>query len=220
MEHWRWSNFAPAEIACRGDDKLLINEDAMDKLQALREKLGFALVVLSAYRSPEHNAHVGGVDNSEHLEACAFDILMFGIDPARFEKAARQVGFTGFGFYPDVPFIHIDTGRSRFWGKRWNEIIYRPSGFMYNFGDYSHIEFLEGEDEMRNNEFLTTKPWYKSNGVLGSIVAIGSAGAALVGVVIGAPEQSEIGMHVTAIAGGVGGLWSLYGRLTAKSKIG
>ncbi len=51
---WRWSNFSPAEIACRGIGKLLINEPALDKLQALRDRLGKPLIVRSAYRSPEH----------------------------------------------------------------------------------------------------------------------------------------------------------------------
>ena len=37
---WRWPNFSPAEIACRGTGKLLINEPALDKLQALRDRLG------------------------------------------------------------------------------------------------------------------------------------------------------------------------------------
>src|SRR5690606_31550899 len=30
---WRWPNFSPAEIACRGTGKLLVNEPALDKLQ-------------------------------------------------------------------------------------------------------------------------------------------------------------------------------------------
>ena len=41
--HWRdvpasacrWPNFSPAEIACRGTGKLLVNEPALDALQAL-----------------------------------------------------------------------------------------------------------------------------------------------------------------------------------------
>ena len=45
---WRWPNFSPAEIACRGSGKLLINELALDKLQALRDRLGKPLIVRSA----------------------------------------------------------------------------------------------------------------------------------------------------------------------------
>ena len=45
---WRWPNFSPAEIACRGTDKLLVNDPALDKLQALRNRLGKPLIVRSA----------------------------------------------------------------------------------------------------------------------------------------------------------------------------
>ena len=37
---WRWPNFSPAEIACRGTAKLLVDEAALDRLQALRDQLG------------------------------------------------------------------------------------------------------------------------------------------------------------------------------------
>jgi hypothetical protein len=90
---WRWSNFSPAEIACRGTGKLLINEPALDKLQALRDLLGKPLVVRSAYRSPEHNRAVGGATRSKHMDGAAFDIAMTNHDPVAFEAAAREVGF-------------------------------------------------------------------------------------------------------------------------------
>ncbi|WER10434.1 D-Ala-D-Ala carboxypeptidase family metallohydrolase [Rhodobacter capsulatus] len=57
---WRWPNFSAAEIACRGTGAIKINTEAMDKLQALRDRLGKALIIRSAYRSPEHNRAVGG----------------------------------------------------------------------------------------------------------------------------------------------------------------
>ena len=56
---WRWANFSPAEIACRGTGKLLVNEPALDKLQALRNRLGKPLIMRSAYSGPEHNRSVG-----------------------------------------------------------------------------------------------------------------------------------------------------------------
>ena len=97
---WRWKNFSPAEIACRGTGKLKINAEAMDKLQALRTKLGKPLIVRSAYRSPEHNKAVGGAKASKHMLGEAFDISMANHDPEVFEAAARTVGFLGFGYYP------------------------------------------------------------------------------------------------------------------------
>ena len=58
---WRWHDFSPAEIACRGTANLLINEPALDRLQALRDALGKPLIIRSAYRSPEHNKAVGAI---------------------------------------------------------------------------------------------------------------------------------------------------------------
>lgn len=115
---WRWENFSPAEIACRGTGKLLVTEAALDRLQALRDQLGKPLIVRSAYRSPEHNRAVGGAKRSKHMEGTAFDIAMSNHDPAAFEAAAREAGFLGFGFYPRSDFIHIDLGPKREWGER------------------------------------------------------------------------------------------------------
>lgn len=44
---WRWPNLSPAEIACRGTGKLLVNKVALDRLQALRDGLGKPLIVRS-----------------------------------------------------------------------------------------------------------------------------------------------------------------------------
>jgi zinc D-Ala-D-Ala carboxypeptidase len=115
---WRWKNFSPAEIACRGSGSLRINEEALDKLQALRDRLGKPLIVRSTYRSPAHNRSVGGAPRSKHLDGAAFDIAMANHDPVAFEAAARAVGFLGFGFYPRSGFIHVDLGPARQWGER------------------------------------------------------------------------------------------------------
>jgi zinc D-Ala-D-Ala carboxypeptidase len=114
---WRWPSFSPREIACKGTGSILINEDALDKLQALRDKLGIPMLVTSAYRSPEHNKRVGGAKNSYHMKGNAFDIRMENQDPHAFELAAREVGFRGIGYYPKQGFMHIDLGPERTWGK-------------------------------------------------------------------------------------------------------
>lgn len=123
---WRWPNFSPAEIACRGTGKLLVDEGALDRLQALRDALGKPLIVNSAYRSPEHNRAVRGAMRSQHLTGSAFDVSMTNHDPARFIDAARKAGFHGIGTYPRSGFIHIDTGPARDWGEPFPP---RPGGF-------------------------------------------------------------------------------------------
>lgn len=125
---WRWSNFSPAEIACRGTGQLKLHPEAMDKLQALRDRLGKPLIIRSAYRSPEHNRAVGGAARSKHMDGTAFDIAMSNHDPVAFEAAAREVGFLGFGFYPRSGFMHIDLGPARSWGERFpvRELPFAP----------------------------------------------------------------------------------------------
>ncbi|MDO5757292.1 MAG: D-Ala-D-Ala carboxypeptidase family metallohydrolase [Rhodobacterales bacterium] len=113
---WRWPDFSPVEIACRGTGKLMVNEDALNKLQALRTALAVPMIVNSGYRSPEHNKRVGGAAQSMHLEGKAFDISMANHDPTSFITAARAAGFRGIGTYPRSNFIHIDTGLARVWG--------------------------------------------------------------------------------------------------------
>lgn len=115
---WHWPNFSPAEMACK-DGTIFVHPASIDKLQALRDRLGKPLVVQSAYRSPAYNARVGGAAGSMHLAARAFDICMRGHNPHDFEAQARACGFTGFGYYPDKGFMHIDTGPAREWGSRW-----------------------------------------------------------------------------------------------------
>lgn len=118
-EDWRWSSFSPREIASKGDGKLIVDTEAMDKLQALRDFIGRPLLITSAYRSPAHNKRVGGAKASKHMEGIAFDIRMENHDPHAFESAARANGFTGFGYYPKSGFMHIDTAQARSWGTPW-----------------------------------------------------------------------------------------------------
>lgn len=114
---WRWKNFSPAEIACRGTGQIKLHPEALDRLQALRDQLGKPLIVRSAYRSPEHNRNVGGAPRSKHMDGTAFDIAMGNHDPVKFAEAARAVGFLGFGTYPRSGFMHIDLGPARTWGE-------------------------------------------------------------------------------------------------------
>ena len=116
---WRWPSFSPREIACKGTGSIRVNEEALNKLQALRNLLNKPLILTSAYRSPEHNKKVGGAKNSRHMQGDAFDVRMDNHDPHEFERAARAVGFTGFGYYPKSGFMHIDTGPARTWGTPW-----------------------------------------------------------------------------------------------------
>lgn len=113
---WPWPNFSPRELACKGTGQILVKDEAIAKLQQLRDALGKPLLITSAYRSPEHNRKVGGAKNSYHMQGVAFDVRMDNQDPLEFEIAAREVGFRGIGYYPKQGFMHIDLGPERTWG--------------------------------------------------------------------------------------------------------
>lgn len=105
-KEWRWKNFTPAEIACKGTQSLVINERALDRLQRVRASYGLPMAINSAYRSIEHNNNVGGSKNSRHLNGSAFDISAVGHDYEDLLEALMAGGFTGIGLYDT--FIHVD----------------------------------------------------------------------------------------------------------------
>ena len=117
---WPWEFFKPQEVACHGTGRLLIVPEFLDRIDLLRRMLGSPIRLLSGYRSPYHNARVGGAVFSRHLKADAGDLSTVGLDRKELLRLARSVGFTGMGYYNT--FLHIDLGRPREWGKeKWND---------------------------------------------------------------------------------------------------
>lgn len=106
----RWPNFSVEELKCR-DGSFKLHPPSLDKLQALRTKIGVPMRINSAYRSPAYNRKVGGATRSQHLEARAFDVSMAGHSPTEYAEAALAVGFYGIGYYPT--FTHVDNRASK-----------------------------------------------------------------------------------------------------------
>lgn len=115
---WRWDSFSPKEIACHGTGEILIDFDALDRLQTFRDIIGVPFTPNSAYRSIEHNKTIGGSPKSQHCYGRAFDVPVFNNKMSRdtIKKVARIVGFKGIGDYNT--FVHIDTGPARYWDNR------------------------------------------------------------------------------------------------------
>jgi hypothetical protein len=123
MMQWRWKYFTRNEVNSPDDGSLVINEDALDKLERMRIKVGKPLKINSAYRSIKHNKKVGGEEGSMHRQGRAFDISNKGHNPYDLYQAAIDAGFTGFGFYRT--FLHVDTGNKRWWeGGKGNRKLY------------------------------------------------------------------------------------------------
>lgn len=114
VKDWPYTHFTPKELASRGDGSLLVDHDAISRLEAMREIIGRPMVINSAYRDPLHNARVGGSPMSMHKQGRAFDISLRGHIKRELIDAAKAVGFTGLGVRYKT-FIHVDTGRVRTW---------------------------------------------------------------------------------------------------------
>lgn len=75
----------------------VIDKRLVDVLDAIRERIGQPIEVLSGYRCPEHNAEVGGVPNSQHVEVQPPTLLMTALTWIISPKWPRNVVPTGLG---------------------------------------------------------------------------------------------------------------------------
>ena len=123
---WRWPNFTPREMASRGTvPELKVISEFMDKLQFLRDFLGFVLPVTSGYRTPDHNMSVSSSGrDGPHTTGRAVDIKIHGTNAFELIEHAPHFGFTAIGLKQHGPhqdrFIHLDDlsrapGRPRPW---------------------------------------------------------------------------------------------------------
>lgn len=79
--------------------------------------------VISGYRSPHTNeilrarggANTGVASKSLHMVGKAIDIRLPGVKLDHLRAAARSLKSGGVGYYPASNFVHVDTGRVRYW---------------------------------------------------------------------------------------------------------
>jgi hypothetical protein len=109
------ANFTAREFDCHCGKcpETLIDLDHVAKLQKLRDDLGSAISLNSAYRCPTHNANVGGEKNSIHMKGQATDIVVSGMTPNEVADSCEH--FDGLGRYDT--FTHVD---SRGYKARWD----------------------------------------------------------------------------------------------------
>lgn len=89
-------------------------------LDALRGLMAKPLRITSGYRTPEHNAAVGGAPHSGHVSGEAVDISTLGwTERERIDLIlySRKLGFVGIGI--GSTFIHIDM-KSRAGSASWH----------------------------------------------------------------------------------------------------
>ena len=121
LDAWAWPNFRPFELRHRFDGRVYIVKSFLDKIQELRNRVGFGLEVNSYYRSPDYDTAIGGAGT--HPTGRAIDFRVAGTKAWHLQHKAAEMGFTGIGINQKGPwdkrFIHLDdltTGnRPRIW---------------------------------------------------------------------------------------------------------
>jgi len=105
LKHFLLSEFDSPDLKNSG-----VNMDAtfLELLDTARDKAGVPFKITSGYRSKEHNAKVGGVENSSHLRGYAADIACTsGSQRWQIINALIEVGFSRIGVAKT--FIHVDN---------------------------------------------------------------------------------------------------------------
>jgi uncharacterized protein YcbK (DUF882 family) len=99
-----------------------IDPQLLDILYVLRGQVDSRapFEIISAFRSPATNemlAHnsSGVARSSLHLSGRAIDIRLPGVATANLRDASMRLRAGGVGYYRDSDFIHVDTGRVRYW---------------------------------------------------------------------------------------------------------
>ncbi|NNE85487.1 MAG: YcbK family protein [Alphaproteobacteria bacterium] len=93
--------------------------DVLHSLQGVMES-SEPFHVISGYRSPTTNnkliaAGRGVAKRSLHMRGMAVDVRLPGRELRAVYRAARAMQAGGVGYYEKSNFVHIDTGRVRYW---------------------------------------------------------------------------------------------------------
>jgi uncharacterized protein YcbK (DUF882 family) len=99
-----------------------IDRNLLDLLVELHRRTGSrkAFQVISGYRSPQTNAMLAAENNgvakhSLHMEAKAIDIRLYDVALTDLHQTAVGMKAGGVGYYAKSDFVHVDTGRVRYW---------------------------------------------------------------------------------------------------------
>lgn len=95
-------------------------QELAKNLQVIRDYFNLPMEITSGWRSPAHNAKIGGAKNSQHIYGRAADFKIKGKSPMEIAKAIEQlitlgrIKQGGVGIYPT--WIHYDIRGSK---ARW-----------------------------------------------------------------------------------------------------
>lgn len=111
-------NLSLSEVASKcGTNVVRVHPYMPIMFQAIRNEFGAPITINSGYRSPQHNANVGGATESTHVYGMALDLS--ASDLSALDKAIQTVieqnkAYIG-GYKRYKTFIHVDCWKRRTW---------------------------------------------------------------------------------------------------------
>lgn len=105
MKHFNYEEFDSPDFPDSGNN---MDKHFLRLLDNARQIAGIPFKINSGFRTPKHNAKVGGSENSSHLRGFAADIhATSSSDRFKILSALIEVGFTRIGIANT--FIHVDA---------------------------------------------------------------------------------------------------------------
>lgn len=105
-EHFKVKEFAQKDFRC---DKVIVDRELIDVLEDIRAQFNKPVIVTSGYRTPEYNAKINGVKNSQHTKGTAADIKVSDIPASRVQKYLKNKYPDKYGIGSYSTFTHIDV---------------------------------------------------------------------------------------------------------------
>jgi uncharacterized protein YcbK (DUF882 family) len=110
-------HFKVKEFACKDGSTITFIDDYMVTiLELLRKKLKKPIIITSGYRTPQHNAKVGGAKYSYHMRGMAVDIRVDGISAKEVAKALDKI-VEGGGIIVYNSWVHFDVRNGKKYRK-------------------------------------------------------------------------------------------------------
>ncbi len=134
-EHFRvW------EFRCHDNtDRILICQETVDILEAVRNYFGKPITITSGYRTPSHNKAVGGASGSQHVKGTAADFKVKDV-PTWAVAGYLEDNYPKHGIGMYSTWVHLDArGKKVYWkDKGYNTV--GTFGYQSNYKRYKAKE--------------------------------------------------------------------------------